>query len=71
MRDILCLDCGRPKPTPPDDAVQGLFPRRTTGKAKQDFMCDHCGKVILRGEDCVARSVPDNMGFWEENYLDL
>jgi len=69
MRKIYCEECGRLKPTPPEDAARGLFPRRKHGQAINELVCDACGKPIPKGSNAVAESVPCDMGHWESEYL--
>jgi hypothetical protein len=69
MRRILCADCGKFKPTPPEDAARGLFPRRTYGVTISGLVCDLCGKELPKGSSTVAESIPSDMDFWEPEYL--
>lgn len=72
MRKILCEACGIPKPTPPEDAAKGLFPRWVKGEVKRlDVCCDNCGKKLPIGAGAVAISIPKDMGAWEHEYLDV
>lgn len=69
MRKLYCEACGVIKPTPHDDAAQGLFPRRIHGQALIGLICDGCGKEIPKGSKAVAESIPRNMSYWESEYL--
>lgn len=69
MRKIYCPECGKVRPTHPDDAALGFFPRRTHGQVINELVCDACGKVMPEGSDAVAESVPRDMGRWEGDYL--
>ena len=70
MRAICCLECGRLRPTPPDDAARGLFERRKRGKVRYDMTCDYCGQLLREGDEAVALTRPaDRMPGWEEGYL--
>ena len=69
MRKIYCEECGKPKPTHPEDAALGLFPRRTYGKTINELVCDGCGKELPRDSSVVAESIPKDMGYWENEYI--
>jgi len=69
MRYIYCEECGKVKPTHPDDAALGLFPRRTHGIVKNPLVCDGCGKEMPTGTAAVAQSIPKDMDEWESDYL--
>ena len=70
MRVITCPECGRLKPTPPEDAARGLFQRRQQGFAAYDMCCDYCGRELRQGDPAVALTCPaDLMPGWEEGYL--
>ena len=69
MRKIYCEECGKMKPTHPEDAALGFFPRRTHGQVINELVCDACGKEMPKGTNAVAESVPRDMKYWENEYL--
>lgn len=71
MKRILCPECGKVKPTPPDDAAQGLFTRYVSGKARGYFNCDLCNKPIDPGDEVVCTSTPLTISNWELEYITL
>lgn len=70
-RKITCTDCGKMKPTPPDDAALGLFERRTYGTLLGSAICDYCGKQLDRDDSVIALSVPSDMRAWEHEYMNV
>lgn len=71
-RKITCLKCGEMKPTPMEDAVQGLFERRTHGKLRASAYCDYCGTELNKGDDVIALTTPHTAApNWERDYLEV
>jgi RNase P subunit RPR2 len=71
MRRLFCRDCGKPKPTHPEDAARGLFSRYRHGVLTRSIVCDHCDKELLPGDAAVAMSQPNDMREWEHEYMEL
>jgi hypothetical protein len=71
MRKITCPDCGAAKPTPREDAAQGLYERRIYGTLLGSAMCDYCGKELERGDGVIALSIPSDMPYWESTYMEI
>lgn len=69
MRKILCEEHGAMKPTPPEDAAQGLYERRFRGILDVNVVCDVCNKDLLKGSQAVAVTLPQDMPEWESNYF--
>lgn len=69
MRRLFCIECGKVKPTHPEDAAMGLFTRYVRGKLTCSVVCDQCDKALEVGDDAVAVSQPSDMRKWEHEYL--
>lgn len=69
MRRLFCVDCGKIKPTHPEDAALGLFCRYMRGHLMRSVVCDQCDKQLSEGDEAVAVSQPDSMPQWENEYL--
>lgn len=68
-RKIVCPKCGVVKPTPHEDAAQGLYERRVHGKSKLSMVCDLCGVPLDKGEAAIALTIPRDYPEWESTYL--
>lgn len=69
-RKITCTQCGELKPTPSEDALLGLFERRTHGALRASAYCDYCGTELNRGDQVIALTTPhDAAPNWEQDYL--
>ena len=69
MRKIVCVKHGEVRPTPPEDAAQGLFTRYSHGVLRGSAVCDVCNKALNKGDAAVALSCPSGMGRWEDDYF--
>jgi hypothetical protein len=87
-RQIKCLECGKPRGVRLDEAPSGLFKtevallalecktiftRSLRGKARNDFYCDLCGRLINKQEECYAESIcRDKSEYveWEQAYIE-
>ena len=72
-RDIACPNCALTYHGYPD-SIDGPaeYIKRIKGKANLDFICDRCGKPILKDSDCVAISVYSDLRpyfRWEGDYV--
>ncbi|MCK4521380.1 MAG: hypothetical protein KAU20_02315 [Nanoarchaeota archaeon] len=77
-REILCSICeaGRRKRYPNGLPYAGEHLKLVNGKALWGLICDYCGKIIQKEEDCCASSIwADSMKLqyykWEHEYLQL
>jgi len=63
IRRILCADCGKPKPSDPEDFALGWRSRRLrlTANASRSLLCDNCGEAIQDGKPMIAQT------FWNQN----
>lgn len=68
-RKITCIDCGRVKPTPHEDAALGLYERHKRGILRGSATCDYCGKELNKGDEAVALTIPMDYREWESTYL--
>lgn len=69
-RKLTCLQCGKMKPTPPEDAAMGLFERRAYGALRASAICDYCGAELSKGDQAIALTTPSDAPMWEEDYLE-
>lgn len=69
MRKIVCEEHGAMKPTPPEDAAQGLYERRFRGILAVSCVCDVCNKELPAGSQAVALTLPQHMREWESEYF--
>lgn len=70
MRQLLCPPCGCITPTPVEDIVAGIIPRRNEGVLTQSVRCDLCNTELPVGSRAIALSFPRDMKFWETDFFD-
>jgi hypothetical protein len=75
-QEIICKECLPNLQTlfPTDNPYPGEHVKLVEGKAKNNFICDQCGKEIVAEDKCVAFSVWADYGGvpyynWEGKYL--
>lgn len=69
-RRILCLEHGKPKPTPPEDLARGLDCRWRHGILTCSVVCDTCAVELPAGSEAVCFTQPSSrIGDWEPEYI--
>jgi hypothetical protein len=75
-QEILCTKCEEStrKQFPNESPYPGEHVKFVSGKANEDFICDHCNTEISEDENCCAFSIWADYGGqpyfeWESNFI--
>jgi hypothetical protein len=76
-REIICVGCEPRVRAAVSRPFPGEHDKWISGKARADFVCDHCAEPIAHGADCWALSIWADYGSggigyrpWEQEYID-
>ena len=77
-QQVICMECRAElrKLFPTDAPYPGEHVRFVEGIALRDYVCDHCGNAIGKGNDCCAHSIWADHGRvpyypWEEEFIHI